>query len=203
MAQQGSGVVGLLLAAGSGARFGGAKLLAPLPNASYGVAAGTPIGVAACLHLVAALPRVLGVVRPRDVALRAALEDTGAQVILCERAHEGMGVTLASATAAMPDADGWVVALADMPWISPATVAAIATRVRDGASIVAPQHRGQRGHPVGFGREHYAALIGLTGDEGARGLLAERRASLELLDVDDPGVLLDVDRGADLDAAPR
>jgi len=200
---QGSGVVGLLLAAGSGSRFGGAKLAAPLPRTSHGVAAGTPIGVAACLHLVAALPRVIAVVRTIDVALRDLLQQTGAQIVVCDRAHEGMGVTLATGVAAAPDADGWVVALGDMPWIAPATIAAVAARVRDGASIVAPVHRGQRGHPVGFARAHQAALVALTGDEGARGLVAANRALLELLDVQDPGVLLDVDRGEDLSAAPR
>jgi len=200
---QGSGVVGLLLAAGSGTRFGGAKLLAPLPRTSHGVAAGTPIGVAACLHLVAALPRVIAVVRTRDVGLRDLLQETGAQVVVFDRAHEGMGVTLATGVAAAAEADGWVVALADMPWIAPATIAAVAARVRDGASIVAPIHRGERGHPVGFGHAHYDALAQLTGDEGARGLVASHRAVLELLDVQDPGVLLDVDRGDDLLAAPR
>jgi len=200
---QGSGVVGLLLAAGSGSRFGGAKLLAPLPRASHGAAAGTPIGVAACLHLVSALPRVIAVVRTRDVELRDLLAETGAQVIVCERAHEGMGVTLATGVATAAEADGWVVALADMPWIAPATIAAVAARVRDGASIVAPVHRGNRGHPVGFARAHRAALEALTGDEGARGLVASQRMVLELLDVQDPGVLLDVDHGDDLSAAPR
>jgi molybdenum cofactor cytidylyltransferase len=161
------------------------------------------MGVAACLHVVSALPRVIAVVRTRDVELRDLLHETGAQVIVCDRAHEGMGVTLATGVAAAPDADGWVVALADMPWIAPATIAAVAARVRDGASIVAPVHRGQRGHPVGFARAHRDALGALSGDEGARTLVASHRAVLELLDVQDPGVLLDVDRGEDLLAAPR
>jgi len=147
--------------------------------------------------------RTLGVEIEGLSALAAALRDAGAMVIESERAHEGMGVTLATGVATAAEADGWVVALADMPWIAPATIAAVAARVRDGASVVAPVHRGNRGHPVGFGREHQAALEALTGDEGARGLVASQRTVLELLDVQDPGVLLDVDHGDDLSAAPR
>jgi len=194
-------IVGVLLAAGAGARFGGGKLIAPLPGPSHGVAAGTPIGVAACLHLVAALPRVIAVVRPNDVALMHSLEETGAIVVPCPHAHEGMGVSLAAGVAATVDAHGWVVALADMPWVAPATIAAVAACVRDDNAIVAPRHAGRRGHPVGFGRAHFAALAALRGDEGARGLVAAHAGTLTLVDVDDPGVLQDVDRRDDL-AAP-
>ena len=190
----------MLLAAGAGTRFGGDKLLAPLAHASHGVAEGTPIGVAACLHLAAALPRVIAVVRPRDVELARALARAGAQVIECARAHEGMGVTLAAAVAATADAEGWVVALADMPWIAPATIAAVAARVRGGAGLVAPSYGGRRGHPVGFAHVHYVALSNLDGDEGARRVVAAHADTLELLAVDDPGVLRDVDTPADLAA---
>lgn len=200
--QQGGAIVGLLLAAGSGARFGGSKLLAPLPHASHGVPAGTPIGVAACLHLVAALPRVIAVVRPRDMPLSQQLRETGADVVVCANAHEGMGVTLAAAVAAAADAAGWIVTLADMPWIHPATIAAVAARVRDGASIAIPMHAGKRGHPVGFAREHFAALVALTGDEGARSVVAAHPDTIVSFEVDDAGVLRDVDRADDLAAGP-
>jgi CTP:molybdopterin cytidylyltransferase MocA len=39
-------IVGVLLAAGEGARFGGGKLLARVPRTAHGVAAGTAIGAA-------------------------------------------------------------------------------------------------------------------------------------------------------------
>ena len=162
-------VAAILLAAGSASRFGGAKLLAPLRAAAHGVPGGTPIGVAACRHLLAALPAVVAVVRERDAALAARLRDAGAQTIECARAHEGMGVTLAAGVAATANAAGWIVALADMPWIAPDTIVAVAARLRDGASIVAPRYAGRRGHPVGFSAQHRAALLALTGDDGADG----------------------------------
>lgn len=191
-------IVGLLLAAGRGTRFGGGKLMAALPVASWGVEAGTPLGVASALHLRAALDEVVAVVRPEDPALEAALFAAGATVVTCARADEGMGASLACGVAAAADADAWIVALGDMPWIAPDTIAAVARALEGGISIVAPAFRGERGHPVGFAGALRPALLALEGDEGARAIVRAHRAALQLIDVDDPGVIADVDRAADL-----
>jgi molybdenum cofactor cytidylyltransferase len=191
-------LTGILLAAGRGARFGGAKLLAPLPAAAHGASAGTAVGVAACLHLIAVVPTVVVVVRPGDSVLADLLRAAGARVIDCARADEGMGASLACGVAAASDADGWIVALADMPWIAPATIAVVADSLRGGADIAATSHIGVRGHPVGFARRHYDVLAGLTGDEGAKAILAEHRDRLQLIEVADGGVLRDVDTPADI-----
>jgi molybdenum cofactor cytidylyltransferase len=196
-------IVGILLAAGRGARFGGGKLLAPIPAASHGVGSGTPVGAAAAMHLMAALNDVVAVVRPGDAMLARVLADTGVRVVECARADEGMGASLARGVAAAADADGWVVALADMPWIAPGTVAAVADALRAGAEIAAPRWRGERGHPVGFARAYGPLLAALTGDEGARAIVAARQWALAPVDVDDPGAVRDVDRPADLEAAPQ
>ena len=191
-------LTGILLAAGRGARFGGAKLLAPIPAAAHGVGAGTAVGVASCLHLLAVVPAVIAVVRPGDSMLAQLLRAAGARVVDCARADEGMGASLACGVAAASDADGWIVALADMPWIAPAAIAVVADALRDGADIAATSHIGVRGHPVGFSRRHYAALIGLTGDEGAKAVLAEHRDRLHLIEVADGGVLRDIDTPEDI-----
>jgi len=141
---------------------------------------------------------VIAVVRPGDAALAAALGASGATIVRCAKAAEGMGASLACGVAASADAGGWVVALADMPWIAPATIRAIANALADGAAIVAPSYRGQRGHPVGFSREYRDALAELTGDAGARSVLQRNPDRLTWVDVDDPGVLRDVDTRADL-----
>jgi molybdenum cofactor cytidylyltransferase len=191
-------IAGIVLAAGSGVRFGGGKLLTPLPAASHGVGAGTPIGAAAAIHMMAALNDVIAVVRPRDPMLSQALEATGARVVVCDGASEGMGASLACAVGAAADADGWIVALGDMPWIAPRTIAAVADAIRAGAEIAAPSFRGQRGHPVGFARSYGRALSALTGDEGARTILAARQWVLQSVEVDDPGCVRDVDVRDDL-----
>ena len=164
-------VVGILLAAGRGSRFGGDKLIAPLRTAALGVPAGTPLGVAAARTLGAALPDSVAGVRPGDDALSRLLAATGVRLVECASADDGMGTSLACGVAAAADADAWVVALADMPWIDPATIVKVADALRAGANITAPALRGRRGHPVGFSRLHHAALAALTGDLGARGVV--------------------------------
>ncbi len=122
----------------------------------------------ACRNLLAALPRVVAVVRPDDAALAAALGAAGARIVRCASADDGMGASLACGVLATRDAAGWVVALGDMPWIETSTIARVAAAIADGAAVAAPFHRGQRGHPVGFGAACFAALAALTGDEGAK-----------------------------------
>ena len=186
-------IVGILLAAGGSVRFGSDKLIEPLLQAAGDCAAGTPIGVAACRHLGAAVSATVAVVRPSDTVLATMLRDAGARVVECARAEEGMGVSLACGVQAAPDADAWLIALADMPWIRLSTINLLASALAAGADIVAPSYHGERGHPVGFARRHYGALAATTGDEGARAVLLANRATLHLVSTDDPGVVRDVD----------
>ena len=191
-------VVGILLAAGAATRFGGEKLLAPLPRPADDVPAFTPVGVAAALHLVSELPESIAVVRIGDDALANALMHVPIGVVRCARASEGMGASLACGVTTTADAYGWVIALADMPWVAPSTIRAVREAIAAGASIAAPAYRGRRGHPVGFSREHRHALSALEGDTGARALLEQRHERITLIDVDDPCVLRDVDTPGDL-----
>ena len=109
-----------------------------------------------------------------------------------------MGASLACGVQATPDADAWVIALADMPWIRPSTIDLLASALAAGADIVAPFYNGERGHPVGFARRHYAALAALTGDEGARAVLRANQPTLRLVETDDASVVRDVDTRGDL-----
>ncbi|OMG71756.1 nucleotidyltransferase family protein [Burkholderia ubonensis] len=185
---------GVLLAAGLGQRFDPSglrsKLLALLPD-------GTPVAVAAARRLATATADVVAVVRPGADKLAFLLNEAGCRVVFAPDAARGMGASLAAGVRASADADGWLVALGDMPWIAPATYELV-TRTLDAgdASIVAPVHRGMRGHPVGFAARHFDALAALDGDTGARALFARERVTL--LDVDDPAILRDVDTPADL-----
>jgi molybdenum cofactor cytidylyltransferase len=176
----------ILLAAGRSARFGGNKLLHPLAD-------GTPVALAAARNLAAALPGALAVVNGEDVELMNLLEGAGLRVSVCPHAEEGMGVSLAWGISQTREADGWLIALADMPFIAQRTLRAVAEAVREPFAIVAPVYGGRRGHPVAFGRGHGPALAALSGDSGARALLQAHPRSLILLSCDDPGVLQDID----------
>ncbi|MBX3666284.1 MAG: nucleotidyltransferase family protein [Burkholderiales bacterium] len=183
--------VAVLLAAGAGRRFGGGKLLHPLED-------GVAMAAHAVRNLLAAGLPVTAVVRPGDIALAELLEREGCRVTICPDADRGMGLSLAHGVTVAREAGGWVVALADMPRIRPATIARIAQALAAGADIAAPAYRGDRGHPVAFGRRFLDELRALTGDSGARALVQRNQALLRLIDTDDSGVLLDIDRRDDL-----
>jgi len=185
-------VVAILLAAGSATRFGSDKLLHSLPHE-------VPIAVQAARHLkVVFSQRVLAVVRPDSVQLKEFLEKEGCRVVVCENAAEGMGASLACAARAAADAEGFVVALADMPFIRSSTIAAVRDALAAGAPLVAPYFRARRGHPVGIGAQFRSELESLRGDEGARKIVAANEASLVKIPVGDPGVLRDIDTPQDL-----
>lgn len=180
---------GILLAAGFSRRFGANKLLQRLPD-------GSSIAAQAARHLVTALPDSIAVVRPGVLELEAVLKNAGLRITVCERAEEGMGVSLAHAVEAGGEASGFVIALADMPFITPATIAAVAAHLEAGASIVAPSYAGQRGHPVGIAARFRADLEALSGDAGAKALIG--REGISFFEVDDAGVLRDIDTPDDL-----
>ncbi|WP_260839411.1 NTP transferase domain-containing protein [Methylomonas koyamae] len=184
-------ITGILLAAGASRRFGGDKLSYTLPN-------GSAVAEQACRNLGQAVDRVLAVVRPGADIVAEALKAAGARVVVCAEADSGMGASLACGVAASADADAWLVALADMPWIAPQTVASVADALRNGAAIAAPCRQGRRGHPVGFARHLVADLLALHGDNGAKSVIERYRAQLQLVEVADPGILRDIDTPTDL-----
>jgi molybdenum cofactor cytidylyltransferase len=95
-------------------------------------------------------------------------------------------------------ADGYLVALADMPFVRPSTIAAVRDALASGALLAAPYWRARRGHPVGFAGSLRAELEALTGDEGARRVLASHEARLVKVPVGDPGAIRDIDKPSDL-----
>ncbi|MFT3802176.1 MAG: nucleotidyltransferase family protein [Burkholderiaceae bacterium] len=196
-------VVGILLAAGRGARFDPARLGAKLLAAF----AGEPVALRAARRLRDAIPRALAVIRPewqRDAALdelASRLRQAGLEPTICADAEAGMGRSLAwgvEQAIARFDPDGVLIALADMPAVRPDTYRRLLEQRLSDESIIAPRYRGSRGHPVLFGRAHFEALRTLAGDQGAGRLL--RQHPVTLVDVDDAGILADVDTLADLEA---
>jgi molybdenum cofactor cytidylyltransferase len=186
-------LVGILLAAGKGARFDptGAqnKLMQLLPS-------GECVAVAAARTLLAALPQVLAVVRPGADTLATTLHDIGFTVITCPDADQGMGASLVFALAQVQDAAGWIIGLADMPYVKTASVSTLIAALNEGGDIVAPSYQGRRGNPVGFSRKHLTQLLSLSGDQGARNLL--KTHPVTEVAVDDPGILHDIDTAIDL-----
>ncbi len=185
----------IVLAAGSGSRFGGPthKLAQAFGGSTvlgstvaHAVQTQLPVLVVTTASLV---PLVAGQLAARDILVLSAQE-----------AARGMGDSIAAGVAERSGAPGWLILPGDMPLVQPGTLLALATAMEQSA-VVHAEHRGRRGHPVGFAAELYSELIKLQGDEGARRIIA--RYPAQGLEVADRGVLLDVDTALDLETLRR
>lgn len=184
----------IVLAAGGGTRFkgGGHKLAEELAGSSV---LGTTLRnvLASRLPLVVVTTERLAELACRQVALK--------DVVLLPQVESesteplGMGCSIAAGVAARANAPGWLVLPGDMPLVQPGTISAVADALAC-HPIAYAQHRGRRGHPVGFNAELYSELIVLGGDVGASRLLARYPAAA--VEVGDPGLLVDVDTVDDL-----
>lgn len=183
-------LAGLLLAAGSATRFGSDKLSHRLPH-------GVPIAVQSARHLRSVVPKVFAVVKPGAEELARALSEH-CEIVVCQNAAEGMGASLACGARAAGRADGYVVALADMPFVRASSIAAVRDALASGALLAAPYFRARRGHPVGISGVFFEELLAMRGDEGARGLVAQNENRLVKIPVGDPGVIRDIDTPSDL-----
>lgn len=185
--------VGILLAAGRGIRFDPSgqqnKLLQVLPD-------GDAVVAASARHLLAALPRVVAVVRPGDDRVAALLGALGCEVKVCADADTGMAASLVHVITYTRGAPGWVVALGDMPFVLPSTIAQLSAALERGARIAVPTHDGQRGNPVAFSPYYLDLLLALDGDQGARSILKSHPVTE--IAVADAGIVRDIDTRADL-----
>jgi len=142
-------------------------------------------------------------------AVRAALpEASEAEVVVNPDPDRGqlasLRIALAHLAARGETLAGAVVALVDHPAVRPETVRALVDALsapaRTGAAIAIPSHGGRRGHPVAFARSLWDELAAAPDDIGARAVVRRDPKRVCVVDVDDPGVLVDVDTPADLAA---
>jgi molybdenum cofactor cytidylyltransferase len=189
----------IVLAAGKGSRFKGTE-----HKLAQNLGGQTVLGTTLSRAIESELPVVVvttealaevarGSIAARDVIVVPEVGSTQATPL-------GMGFSIAAGVSARPNASGWLILPGDMPPVRPATLQRVARELETHA-IVYAQYKGRRGHPVGFSGELYSELVVLIGDEGARRLIARYPAFA--LNVDDPGVLVDVDTVADLESVRR
>ncbi|MQR02209.1 NTP transferase domain-containing protein [Glaciimonas sp. GS1] len=183
-------IVGILLSAGRGRRFDASgtqnKLLQILPD-----------GVSVLAKSAAILSSALPVcVVAREVVPEFISECVACEIVQCIAADQGMAASLVCGLQHAATAAGWVIALADMPFVKETTVQSLITALQQGADIAVPTYNGRRGNPVGFSRHHLARLLQLQGDQGARSLL--REFPVVEVRVNDIGILLDIDTVSDL-----
>ncbi|CAI2149813.1 nucleotidyltransferase family protein [Serratia marcescens] len=145
--------------------------------------------------LASGLP-VQVVTRPDNLPVLAACAAN--QVPITLLASAGLGDSIAAGVAATPHWQGWLIHLADMPFVGADVFRQVADALRQHA-IVRPCYAQQPGHPVGFSALLRKPLCQLRGDNGARELL--QGAAVHLLPLEQPGVVQDIDLPSQLPAS--
>ena len=203
-------IVGIVLAAGQGSRFGGDKLLHPVqvPSANEPVA----MGLQSALNLQPYVDEVICVVRPDDSELIKLFLQQGFKVCPSENYLDGLSASLMAGIRASAGADMWWLALGDMPFITAPSYLAIQQEISQ--QLQKPEQARQivqacsqdstgaikSGHPVIFPQRLKAALLELSGDEGARSLVKKEGRQVQRLLLSDTGIHWDVDKLVDLKA---
>jgi CTP:molybdopterin cytidylyltransferase MocA len=182
---------GIVLAAGAGTRFGGAKQLAELE--------GRPLLEHAVRAMTASpVDRVLVVLGANAEDVAAAVDLHGAEAVACERWDEGQAASLASGLAELAGCEAVVVTLGDQPRLSPDSIRRVIGARGEGAAAVRATYHGEPGHPVLLERELFDRLRDVSGDHGVRNLLLS--VPTREVPCEDLGGGEDVDTPAQLDA---
>ena len=169
-------VTAVVLAAGASSRFGAHKLLVPL--------GGAPLVVRSVAHAIDSAVDDVVVVLGRDAGrVRGALAEFRVGFVTNPSYADGMSTSLRTGLLALaPECDALLVVLADQPEIPTDAIDLVVAAFRGtGALIVRPVYDGVPGHPVLFARSLFPELALVSGDEGARAVLARHAA--EVLDV--------------------
>ncbi len=184
----------IILAAGASRRMGQDKLLLNVrdrPMISHVIAA----------VQAAHLARPIVVVRPDDLALRAALSDFDVELVVVSDWALGMARSLRAGVLRCPV--NWracFICLGDMPFIAPEMLSAMAALAND-SGVIVPMHKGRRGNPLLWGRAHFTALAAQEGDVGGRGLLTELAEVVVPFPWHDASIFVDFDTPDQLSTA--
>lgn len=201
-------VLGVVPAAGHSSRMGNPKPLLDAGGRSF------LERVVAALREGGAHEVVVGV-RTRRGPIAAAALATGARIVVPADVDDGPIATVREAIRSVeddPEIQGLLLLPVDHPRVEAATVSALleaAASASDGsggqaaeasaasAPILVPVHGGESGHPVFLPREVFADLLEPGLEEGARSVVERHRNRVREVEVDDPGVLADLDTKAD------
>jgi len=206
-------IVGIVLAAGLGSRFGGNKLLHLIPNQKRTAQANTDseiaMGLQSALNLAPFVDEVVCVVRPEDKALANLFTQHGFKVCISVDYQKGLSASFMAGVQGSLEANMWWIALGDMPFIKDSSYQSIYQQVllqsdkpESEQKIIRPFSTKETslkpGHPVVFPKRLKSQLLNLTGDEGAKAILKRERNDVLQVLLEDKGIHLDVDEISDL-----
>lgn len=185
-------IAAIILAAGRSSRMRGANKLLVQHEAKPLVA-----GVVAQVARAQVMKPLVVVTGHQGDAVAAALGGLpDVQPVANPHFADGLATSLRAGLAAMPaGADGVLVCLGDMPLVASADIDRLIAAFNpvEGRAICVPVHDGRRGNPVLFARRFLPELRALTGDIGARHIVAANEDSVCEVAMPTPGVLTDVD----------
>jgi molybdenum cofactor cytidylyltransferase len=183
----------IILAAGKSQRFGSDKLLHIL---SYN-GVNKPLILHSLTPWLDAFDHVNVVVRTDNHALIQMLQnrELGSRLTLITAINpaRGMSASLVSGIDENKAADGWLVGLSDMPYIQSSVIVKSLEALSAGSEITLPTYNGKRGHPVGFSLRFRTQLLALSGDKGAKDIIASSPDKITLIDSPDEGIWQDID----------
>jgi molybdenum cofactor cytidylyltransferase len=180
----------IVLAAGAGRRFGGDKMLAPVDGVPM-----IRLAATAYAELCGRVTVVIG----DDARLREALDGIPAGIVVNAGASEGIASSIRAGVRANAAERAVMIALGDEPRVDRELVATVMrTWFSTLAPIVVPRYNGEPGHPVLFTEAVYPALLALTGDRGAKGVIERHGGGVVAVDVAGPRPV-DVDTTNDLE----
>jgi molybdenum cofactor cytidylyltransferase len=182
-------IAGLILAAGESSRMGKDKALLAYHGGSFLETAIATLRSAGVAPIVAVLGH-----HAEEIRRRTHLEDV--QVVVNEYYSLGQTSSLqaGSRAAANSETEAIVLWLVDHPAVTAETVRELIRQFRESyAPLVIPRYKGERGHPVLIARTLFKELLQLPPGEGANTVIRKHRDETRWVEVDDPGVRLDID----------
>jgi molybdenum cofactor cytidylyltransferase len=186
-------IAGLILAAGESSRMG-------TPKATLAYRGRTFLEWIVETLRSAGIERIVVVLGHRAWEIQALVKSEAIEVVINPDYRSGQTSSLQTGLRALAsdDPEAFLLCLVDHPAISAGTVRGIVSAFREGdAPVVIPTYHGRRGHPVLIARRLFEELLGLTRDEGADSVVRRYRPATRYVEIEDEGVVIDVDNPED------
>jgi molybdenum cofactor cytidylyltransferase len=186
-------VSAVILAAGTSSRMGKAKQLLSLGKSTVLAQTLAHVQAAAVQEIVLVLGASAEVIR-RQLPARQEIK-----IVVNQAYQQGIASSLQAGLSAVdPSSDAALIILGDQPFIRSQTLDRIVEEYRRlPAQIVIPVHQGKRGNPVLLHRSVFSEVMALEGDVGSRAIFANHLDGIVKVEVEDSGILLDLDDPAD------
>ena len=183
---------GIILAAGASRRMGEPKPLLEIEGTTFLERAVHLLRDAGCRYVIA-------VINNTDDWIARIADTSGAAVVINDDPASEQIDSIRLGIANLPDGyDAVAILPVDFPRVQQRTVSRLIEEYnRNPSPVLNPSHNGEPGHPVIFARDVVAELLRPDLPHGARTVIDEHQGEARTLDVNDAGVLIDIDTPAD------